>query len=149
MNWTVKKFDELSISELYELIRLRIEVFVVEQDCPYQELDTKDQEAFHLLGRINGELVAYSRLFQKRTVATDASIGRVIVKESGRGKGYGQALLTKSIDFLETELHEKGILIHAQQYLQEFYESFGFKPISDIYLLDGINHLDMRREGYK
>lgn len=148
MNWTVKKFDELSIDELYELIRLRIEVFVVEQDCPYQELDSKDQEAIHLFGRRKGELVAYSRLFPKSVVNENSSIGRVIVKESARGKGYGQALLKKAIEYLEVELQETKILIHAQLYLQDFYESFGFKKVSDIYLLDGINHLDMRRERY-
>ncbi|MFC0469379.1 GNAT family N-acetyltransferase [Halalkalibacter kiskunsagensis] len=145
MNWTVKSFKQLSTEELYEIIRLRIEVFVVEQQCPYQELDEKDQQAFHLLGKENGELKAYSRLFESGVVAEDASIGRVIVKESARGKGYGQVLLSHSIEYLEKRGEEKSILIHAQQYLERFYQSFGFDPISEVYLLDGIDHLDMRR----
>ncbi|GAE26313.1 acyltransferase [Halalkalibacter wakoensis JCM 9140] len=147
MKWTVKTFEQLSIQELYEIMSLRVEVFVVEQECPYQELDGKDQEAYHLLGRKNGELVAYSRLFKRGKAAKDASIGRVIVKESVRKEGIGKALLTESIAYLEKQLQENVIVIHAQLYLQEFYQSFGFKPISDVYLLDGIHHLDMRRRG--
>ncbi|MDT8859562.1 GNAT family N-acetyltransferase [Alkalihalobacillus sp. MEB130] len=147
MDWTVKEFQKLTIDELYDIISLRIEVFVVEQKCPYQELDGLDQKAYHLLGRKDGELVAYSRLFEKGVAAQEASIGRVIVKEQVRREGYGQALLTESIRYLEENVNERTILIHAQQYLQQFYQSFGFEPVTDVYVLDGIDHLDMRRRG--
>jgi ElaA protein len=144
LSWKIIRFNQLSIEELYELIQLRIEVFVVEQDCVYQELDGKDKAAHHLLGYKDGELVAYSRLFKSGSIGEEASIGRVIVKKSVRQNGYGQALLAESIKFIGTEWKDDSILIHAQEYLKEFYQSFGFKPVSDIYLLDGINHLDMR-----
>ncbi|ARK31543.1 GNAT family N-acetyltransferase [Halalkalibacter krulwichiae] len=145
LNWKVKEFNQLTVDELYELVQLRIEVFVVEQACVYQELDDKDQIAFHLLGYKDGKLQAYSRLFKSGTLYEDASIGRVIVRESERAKGYGQELLEHAISLITNEFHDDSILIHAQEYLTYFYQSFGFQPVSDIYLLDGINHLDMRR----
>ncbi|MFC0557764.1 GNAT family N-acetyltransferase [Halalkalibacter alkalisediminis] len=147
LSWKVKTFKQLSIEELYEIVQLRIEVFVVEQDCSYQELDGKDQVAHHLLGYVDGKLQAYSRLFKSGLVSEEASIGRVIVRETGRKKGYGQALLEESITYIENEFKDHFILIHAQEYLDDFYQSFGFKPVTEVYLLDGINHLDMRREG--
>lgn len=147
LSWKVKTFNQLSIEEFYEIVQLRIEVFVVEQDCPYQELDGKDHVALHLLGYEDGEIQAYSRIFKGGLIAKDASIGRVIVKETARGKGYGQALLAESISYIEKEFpQDTSILIHAQEYLNKFYQSFGFIPVSDVYLLDGINHLDMRLE---
>ncbi len=141
----MKTFNQLSIEEFYEIVQLRIEVFVVEQECPYQELDGNDHLAVHLLGYEDGELQAYSRLFKGGIIAEDASIGRVIVKETARGKGYGQILLSEAIKCIERDFQDNSILIHAQEYVKEFYQSFGFQPVSNVYLLDGINHLDMRR----
>lgn len=139
------KFEDFTIDELYEVIRFRIDVFVVEQSCPYHELDGLDQNAFHLLGYEEGELAAYSRLFSRGIVADEASIGRVIVKESFRGQGYGQRLLSESIRQMEETLKESEIVIHAQLHLQQFYESFRFEKISESYDLDGIPHIDMIR----
>lgn len=139
------KFEDFTIDELYEVIRFRIDVFVVEQSCPYYELDGLDQNAFHLLGYEDGELAAYSRLFSRGIVADEASIGRVIVKESFRGRGYGQRLLSESIRQMEETLKESEIVIHAQLHLQQFYESFRFEKISESYDLDGIPHIDMIR----
>lgn len=146
MEWVWKRFDELTLAELYEVIRLRIDVFVVEQECPYHELDGLDEKACHLLGYENGELVAYSRLFSRGIVAEQASIGRVLVKESVRNLGYGQVLLAESIRQMEETLEEKTILIHAQLYLKRFYQSFQFEKVSESYDLDGIPHIDMIRK---
>ncbi|GAE37333.1 GNAT family N-acetyltransferase [Halalkalibacter akibai] len=146
LNWKVKSFNQLEINELYELLQLRVEIFVVEQNCPYQELDGMDRLAYHLLGYENGELKAYSRLFKGGILFEDASIGRVIVRKESRHLGYGQALINKSISYMESQWQEQTILIHAQEYLKDFYQSFGFQPVSDVYLLDGINHINMVRK---
>ncbi|NEU29742.1 GNAT family N-acetyltransferase [bacterium LRH843] len=146
MKWVLKSFEELSISELYEVIRLRIDVFVVEQECPYHELDGLDQKAFHLMGYKDGELVAYSRLFNSGIAASEASIGRVIVKKNTRGEGTGQALLTEAIRQMEETLGEKTIIISAQSYLERFYQSFQFETVSNVYDMDGLPHIDMIRK---
>lgn len=145
MDWLIKTFDDLSTNELYEVLQLRVDVFVVEQDCPYHELDGKDQAAYHLLGYEGDKLVAYSRVFPAGVVGDHASIGRVIVHQEARKKGYGQLLMKEAISFAEKRLNIDTILIHAQCYLEEFYESFGFNKVSDPYDLDGILHIDMIR----
>ncbi|MDQ0253986.1 ElaA protein [Evansella vedderi] len=144
MDWKIKRYEELSNDELYNIIKERINIFVVEQDCPYPELDGKDNLAFHLFKENdNGEVIAYARIFHNGLYYDEASFGRVIVKEAYRREGLGRELLERAITFLHGELKETTIKIQAQDYLREFYGSFGFEPISEVYLEDNIPHVDM------
>jgi len=145
MTWYIKRFDELTSLEMYRILQERTAIFVVEQNCPYQEVDGKDLASYHLYKEENGEIVAYSRLLPAGIAYTEASIGRVIVKREYRGKGLAQELFRKSIEFIQYELKEDKIKIQAQHYLEKFYNSYGFEPISDVYLEDDIPHIDMMR----
>lgn len=143
MKILIKNFNELSLEELYQVLQLRSEVFVVEQDCVYQDIDGKDQKALHILGYKEGELVAYTRCFNKDLYFKEASIGRVIVKEGARKYGYGHDIFKASVKEIESRYNENSIKISAQQYLIKFYESHGFKQIGEGYLEDGIPHIAM------
>ncbi|MCM3184521.1 GNAT family N-acetyltransferase [Priestia megaterium] len=144
MSWHVKKFDELSNRTLYEIMKERVSVFVVEQQCAYPEIDGKDYLCYHLFKEENGEIMAYLRIIPLGVSYEDAaSIGRVFVKKEHRGQQLAQTLLEKGLEFLEDKLKEKRIRIQAQEYLKEFYGSFGFKAISEVYLEDNIPHIDM------
>lgn len=142
IKWTCQTFEQLSKEDLYLILMERVNVFVVEQTCPYPEIDHRDQEAIHLIAKENGTIVAYCRIFQNGIVYKEASIGRVLVTQAGRKKGYGKMLLIKALEKL-SELGETSVKIQAQAYLKSFYESFGFKVVSDVYDEDGIPHLDM------
>ncbi|WP_394722044.1 GNAT family N-acetyltransferase [Bacillus safensis] len=142
IKWTCQTFEQLSKEDLYLILMERVNVFVVEQTCPYPEIDHRDQEAIHLIAKENGTIVAYCRIFQNGIVYKEASIGRVLVTQAGRKKGYGKMLLIKALEKLN-ELGETSVKIQAQAYLKSFYESFGFKAVSDVYDEDGIPHLDM------
>ncbi|MCY7492359.1 GNAT family N-acetyltransferase [Bacillus safensis] len=142
IKWTCHTFEQLSKEDLYLILMERVNVFVVEQTCPYPEIDHRDQEALHLIAKENGVIVAYCRIFQNRIMYKEASIGRVLVTQAGRKKGYGKLLLIKALEKL-SELGETSVKIQAQAYLKSFYESFGFKAGSDVYDEDGIPHLDM------
>lgn len=141
--WELKAFECLSLNELYQIMRVRQKVFVIEQTCLYEDLDEKDQLAFHLMGWRAGKLVAYARLLPKGLSYKEASIGRVLTVQSERGLGTGKALMTKAMSNIEDLFDEKNIRISAQAYLEPFYEALGFKPVSDIYIEDGIAHLEM------
>ena len=143
MNITIKTFQELTTSELYELLQLRSEVFVVEQDCVYQDLDGKDQKALHVIGVKEGKIVAYTRLFNSGEYFNTPSIGRVVVKEVERKYGYGHDLIKASIKAIVDNYNETTITISAQTYLQKFYESHGFKQVGEGYVEDGIPHIRM------
>lgn len=143
IQWHVKKFGELSVEELYQVLRLRSEVFVVEQDCPYLDLDNADQQALHLLGLTTEGLAAYTRLFAPGVKSDMASIGRVVTAASARGTGLGRRLMERSIAEVEAQWGGVPIRISAQQYLQKFYESLGFVQKSDMYLEDNIPHIEM------
>ncbi|KPN15494.1 GNAT family acetyltransferase [Bacillus australimaris] len=145
MKWTCQTFEQLSKEDLYLILMERVNVFVVEQTCPYPEIDYRDQEALHLVAKEDNAIVAYCRIFQSGIMYKEASIGRVLVTQAGRKKGYGKILLDKAIEKLN-ELGETRIKIQAQAYLKSFYESFGFKVVSNCYDEDGIPHLDMVRE---
>jgi ElaA protein len=145
MQIKVKTFQELSLDELYEILALRSEVFVVEQDCVYQDIDGKDQKALHLLGSKDGELVAYTRCFDKGFYFEEASIGRVLVKENQRKYGYGHDILEASINEVKSKFNTETIRISAQKYLTKYYESHQFKQIGEGYLEDGIPHIAMIR----
>lgn len=146
ISWTLKKFEELTVTELYEILRLRTEVFVVEQDCVFQDMDNKDQHCYHLLGRKGDPLAAYSRIVPTGISYADApSIGRVVTSPQARGEGLGRELMIQSINDLFRVYGESTIRIGAQLYLKKFYESLGFAQSSDIYDEDGIDHIEMTR----
>ena len=143
INWTCKTFNELSPEELYALLRLRSEVFVVEQNCVFLDMDNKDAYCHHLLGWEEGLLAAYSRIVPAGISYVESSIGRIVSSPSVRGRGIGRELLIKGIDTLYTLYGKTPIRIGAQYYLRKFYESFGFVQKGEIYLEDGIEHIEM------
>jgi ElaA protein len=146
LTWTLKPFTDLNTSELYALLQLRSEVFVVEQACPFQDIDGQDQAAWHLLGHTpTGELAAYTRLFGAGISYPEASIGRVVVSPRYRRYGLGRALMQESIDAVGQLFGVQPIQIGAQLYLQAFYESFGFRQVGEGYLEDDIPHIHMVR----
>ncbi|HEX8426615.1 MAG TPA: GNAT family N-acetyltransferase [Hymenobacter sp.] len=146
LTWTTKPFNALTLPELYAVLQLRSEVFVVEQTCAFQDMDGQDQTAHHLLGHSeSGELAAYSRLFGAGVVYPEASIGRVVVNLKFRRYGLGRELLRQSIAAVAELFGEQPIQIGAQLYLKEFYESFGFQQHGEGYLEDGIPHIHMVR----
>lgn len=144
MNFTLKRFTELSTTELYELLQLRSEVFVVEQKCAYQDLDGKDKDALHLIGKINDETLTYARLFAPGISYKEAAIGRVIVSEKVRGNEYGKELMNKAIEMICEEFKTDEIIISAQKYLERFYTELGFVAEGDPYPEDDIPHIKMR-----
>lgn len=143
MNIKIKKFKELELDELYKILQLRSEVFVVEQDCVYQDIDGKDSKAVHVMGFKEDELVAYTRCFKSGYYFKEASIGRVIVKSKYRKYGFGHDILKASIDFIENHYQTKNIKLSAQTYLTRFYETHGFVKFGEGYLEDGIPHIAM------
>lgn len=145
LQWEIKRFEALSLSELYKLLQLRSEVFVVEQNCVYQDIDGKDEKALHLIGEENGEIVAYARLFKPKDYFDEASIGRVVVRETSRSKKLGHILMREAIQVIEIHFDVTEITISAQLYLKHFYESHGFVQISDTYLEDDIPHIRMKK----
>ncbi|MDC6387849.1 GNAT family N-acetyltransferase [Maribacter sp. PR1] len=143
MHIEVKKFKELTVHELYGLLQLRSEVFVVEQDCVYQDLDGKDKKAIHVIGKKNNVIVAYTRIFSPGDYFKEASIGRVVVKKSERQYGYGKVIMRASIKAVEEQLNTTKIRLSAQTYLLKFYNSLGFTTEGEGYLEDGIPHISM------
>ena len=145
MKFSIKKFNELTVNEMYVILQLRSEVFVVEQDCVFQDLDNKDQIAYHVLGLKDGKIIAYARIFDSEDYFLEPSIGRIVVKKEFRKFKYGYKLVENSIQFIENNLKENNILISAQSYLTKFYNSLGFIQISEEYLEDDIPHIKMLR----
>jgi ElaA protein len=146
MKWNLKQFDDLTPEELYQILQLRNEVFIVEQNCPYQDLDNKDLKAFHLMGIQQNKLLAYSRLIAPGISYSESSIGRVVSSPSVRKSGIGKKLMTESITQIRNLFHTDTIRIGAQLYLKKFYESFGFIQDGDTYLEDNIPHIIMVRK---
>jgi len=145
LKWKIKRFEALSVTELYKLMQLRSEVFVVEQNCVYQDIDGKDVKAVHLIGEDQGETVAYCRLFKPKDYFSEASIGRVVVKATYRDKKIGHSLMKEAITIVNSEFNQTKITISAQLYLKKFYESHGFIQTSEMYLEDDIPHIEMKR----
>ncbi len=143
MKILVRKFNELSLEELYMILQLRSEVFVVEQNCVYQDIDGKDEKALHILGKKDGELVAYTRCFKAGDYFEQASIGRVIVKENFRKSGLGHEIMKATIREIEERFKTTSIKLSAQQYLTGFYEIHKFQQTGEGYLEDGIPHIAM------
>ena len=145
MEKVIKKFDELTLNELYDILKLRVDIFVVEQNCPYGELDNKDKESIHIFYRENGEITAYLRIIPKFLSYESVSMGRICVKQEFRSRKLGREIVKDAINYIENEMEEYIITIGAQEYLKDFYASLDFQPISEVYDEDGIKHLDMQR----
>jgi len=145
MEFIIKYFNELTIHELYGILQLRSEVFVVEQDCVYQDLDFKDQKSLHVFGVKNDKIVAYTRIFKPGDYFKNASIGRVVVLDSERKFGFGHKIMKTSIESVKKYFKVVEITISAQKYLKKFYESHHFIQVGEEYLEDGIPHIRMDR----
>ena len=146
MDWDLKKFQELSLDELYAILELRNKVFIVEQACIYNDTDGKDQAAWHLLGTEDGELIAYARILPPGLVYAEPAIGRVVTSPLKRRSGLGRELMKRSFDQCERLFGKTAITLSAQVYLKDFYESLGFFPSGPEYLDDGIPHIRMTRK---
>jgi len=143
MKVETKKFSELSVSELYELLKLRTEIFVVEQECIYQDMDGKDNKAVHILGKEEDILVAYTRIFGPGDYYNEPCIGRVVVDKKRRGEEKGKAIMESSIKYVKKNYSNKKIILSAQKYLEKFYKDLGFFVEGEEYLEDGIPHQRM------
>ncbi|WP_347373603.1 GNAT family N-acetyltransferase [Aequorivita sp. Q41] len=143
MRIDIKTFDALTSKELYNILQLRSEIFVVEQDCVYQDIDGKDERSLHIIGYTDEKLVAYARCFKPGDYFDEAAIGRVLVRENYRKFGYGHEITKAAIAAIKTNFKADKIKISAQIYLIIFYESHGFKTVGDRYLEDGIPHITM------
>lgn len=146
MNTIIKSFKELTKKELYNLLQLRSEVFVVEQDCVYQDIDGKDEKALHVLGFKNEKIIAYTRIFKPGDYFEYASIGRVVVAKKERAFKYGYDIMKASVEAIENHFKEQKIKISAQAHLKSFYNNCGFKEIGEAYLEDDIPHIAMIKE---
>jgi ElaA protein len=146
IKFNIKKFDNLSTNELYQILYLRSEVFVVEQNCIYQDIDNKDQKAIHILGYKNQKLIAYARIFKPNDYFKSASIGRVVVAKKYRNFKYGYNLMEVAIKAISEYFNEKTIVISAQEHLENFYSNLGFKRKGNTYLEDGIPHIKMLKK---
>ena len=146
IDWVCKKFFELSPLEIYSFLQLRSEVFVVEQNCVFLDMDNIDQQCFHLMGLFENKLVAYARIVPQGIVYTEPSIGRVVTALSVRKNGLGKQLMEKAIKLVYELYGNTPIKIGAQFYLKEFYSSLGFQQVSDVYLEDGIEHVYMMKK---
>ncbi|MBU3159598.1 GNAT family N-acetyltransferase [Clostridium frigoris] len=143
LNWQLKKFEEVKSEEIYNILKIRNEVFIVEQQCAYQDCDDKDKKSYHLYLQEEGEIISYLRILEKGISFDEVSIGRVLVNKNYRFKGIARAMMLKAIEFIEQSLSEAVIKIQAQAYLVDFYVSLGFKETSNEYLEDNIPHIDM------
>ncbi|HEY0045510.1 MAG TPA: GNAT family N-acetyltransferase [Flavobacterium sp.] len=143
--WEIKPFEALSAAELYECLFLRSDVFIKEQNCVYNDVDNKDQKALHLYGILQGEIVAYARLFKPNDYFEEASIGRVVVRADQRDKNLGHELMDKAIEAIAEHFGKENITISAQLYLKKFYESHQFVAVGESYLEDDIPHIRMKR----
>ena len=144
--WQCKRFSELTNEEVYKILQLRADVFIIEQNCIYQDCDGKDFDSYHLCAWDDEKLIAYTRLLPKGVSYSDyASIGRVITASSARGQNLGKQLMQRSLEEVYRLFGDVPIKISAQVYLKRFYGSFSFIPIGDIYLEDGIDHISMEK----
>lgn len=143
MTYFIKKFNELTNEELYKILQARVDVFVVEQACPYPEIDGYDQKATHYFSRDGENIMAYVRLLPSGSRYSEASIGRVLVMEKYRGNGYAREIMRRAIAYVRHDWGASKIKLQAQVYLEKFYASLGFERVSEDYLEDNIPHVDM------
>ncbi len=145
--WKIKSFHQLNVSELYGILRLRQEVFAVEQNCVYLDADGKDQFCDHIFGVDDaGKVIACCRIVQPGISYSEVSIGRVATHPDHRHHGFGRMVMDKAINFIEDRYGPVAIRIEAQYYLEKFYTHYGFEVSGEVYLLDGIQHVEMIRE---
>lgn len=144
--WKIKTFDEFTVPELYAVLKARIDVFVIEQNCPYPDLDNYDQKAVHIWAEENGNVLAYCRIFDKGIKYDETSIGRVLTTELARGKSLGKLLIKYAVETIENRFRTSEIRISAQDYLLKFYGDFGFEDTGKKYLEDDIPHTEMIRK---
>jgi ElaA protein len=138
-----KTFEELSAIDMFDMLKARQDIFIIEQDCIYPDIDDLDKKSWHLLARENNELVAYLRVVFPGYKYEELSIGRVLMVEKYRGQGFGYKLVAEAINNIKQIDVEANIRISAQYHLQKFYGSFGFKAVSEPYDEDGISHIEM------
>lgn len=143
MNPVIKQFNELNIQELYELLKLRFDVFVLEQQSFYPELDGNDEKCLHVYTKVDNKIVAYLRILPKGVTFSQASIGRFVVDPKYRSHGYGKMLFKLAVEYITQEMGETEIRIEGQTYLKNFYGGFGFVQCSDEFLDGGISHIEM------
>lgn len=143
ITWSCREFAALSAKDVYAVLKLRAEIFIVEQNCAYLDPDGDDQAAWHVMGTREGQLVAYTRLLPPGIKYESCSIGRVVTSDSIRGEGFGRALMVKSIEYCQQMWPQHAITISAQHYLEDFYISLGFNTESEPYLEDDIPHVRM------
>ncbi|WP_347923247.1 GNAT family N-acetyltransferase [Pontimicrobium sp. SW4] len=143
---TTKTFQELTTKEMYDLLQLRQEVFIVEQNCIYYDIDGKDEKALHIIGKKNNKIIAYTRVFKPDDYFKEASIGRVVVSKEERQHKYGYDIMEASIKAVNDNFNETTIKLSGQTYLKKFYNNLGFKEIGEEYLEDGIPHILMEKK---
>ena len=143
MKTFIKNFQDLSNTEIYQILRLRSVVFVVEQECIYQDIDNKDKKAVHIFLKEKNEIIAYSRVFKEKEYFENPSIGRVVVANKRRMYGVGKKIMNISIDYIKQNIKAKSIEISAQKYLKKFYSNLGFVKQGEEYLEDNIPHVRM------
>ncbi|MBU0757548.1 MAG: GNAT family N-acetyltransferase [Nanoarchaeota archaeon] len=141
MNFTIKSFNELTLTELYQILKLRFDVFVIEQNSIYNEFDDIDYKAVHMFAQNKGKVIAYIRIYEKSK--NTAVLGRIVIDEKHRGTGLGKIMIQKGIAFVKNEMKLKKINICAQEHLKGFYSDYGFRQVSDAYDDGGIQHIDM------
>lgn len=144
--WKIRPFSEITTEELYQILKARCDVFVVEQNCPYPDLDNYDQKAFHLWSEYKGDVLSYCRIFRPGIKYPDSSIGRVLTTESGRGKNLGRQTVLYALQVIENQFKTSSVRISAQDYLLKFYSEFGFQDTGKKYLEDNIPHTEMFRK---
>ncbi len=143
INWIYKPFSLLTAEELYKILQMRSDVFVVEQNCIYRDADDKDQYSYHLCGWVKHELAAYARIIPPEKSFSEASIGRVLTHINHRRMGSGKTLMEKAIELTLQQFDVTSIRIGAQLYLKSFYSDLGFEQTSEVYLEDDIEHIEM------
>jgi ElaA protein len=146
IEWLVSPFDELSSRQVYDIMKLRQDVFIIEQDCIYEDLDGYDELAIHLCGYSQNKLLCYARFFRPGIKYAEASIGRIVVSPKMRGAGLGKVLVSKANAYCEQEFKTEAIRIEAQSHLQNFYTELGYTSVGEIYPVDGIDHIQMVRK---
>lgn len=145
VDWSIKHYRDLSLNDFHDIISLRIQVFVVEQNCPYQDLDGKDKKSYHLVARNGmGDVIATARILPPGLAYPDCAIGRVVIHEEWRGQGLGHSLMDECMNYALLEFGNSPITISAQKHLENYYAQHGFVSTGKEYLEDGIPHVEMR-----